>query len=70
MTNCDYTKHQGVKTEKDLSICIGTLRGITSEAWIKMCGIEGIQLSKEPNVKTEPSKEELRELRLAYYSKP
>jgi len=70
MTNCDYTKHQGVKTEKDLSICLGTLRGITSEAWIKMCGIEGHSLEPSVKTKTELSKEELRELRLAYYSKP
>lgn len=26
MTNCDYARHVGKKTEKDLSICIGTFR--------------------------------------------
>jgi hypothetical protein len=41
MTNCDYAKHEGVKTEKDLSMCIGTFRGISKEEWVKMCEIEG-----------------------------
>jgi hypothetical protein len=41
MTNCDYEKHEGVKTEKDLSMCIGTFRGISKEEWVKMCEIEG-----------------------------
>jgi hypothetical protein len=68
MTNCDYTKHQGPKTEKDISICLGTLRGITAESWIKLCGIEGHSLAIETS--QPKSKEELRELRLMYYSKP
>ena len=67
MTNCDYTKHQGPKTEKDISICLGTLRGITAESWIKLCGIEGHSLGIETS--QQKSKEELRELRLMYYSK-
>ena len=28
MTNCIYTNHQGIKTEKDLSICLKTLQKI------------------------------------------
>ena len=87
MTNCDYTKHQGPKTEKDLSICLGTLRGIKTDTWIKMCGIEGTIVAEprwnayqplagrtilESNTivnKSEPTINELRLLRLAYYSK-
>lgn len=69
MTNCDFTRHQGQKTEKDLSICLGTFRGITAESWIAMCGIEGHPLQDIPLVKKELTKEELRELRVAYYSK-
>jgi len=41
MTNCDYTRHEGKKTEKDMSLCLGTFRGISKEGWLKMCGSEG-----------------------------
>jgi len=67
MTNCDYTKHQGPKTEKDISICLGTLRGISTEAWIKLCGIEGQSL-EQTSTPNSISREELRDKRLAYYS--
>ena len=66
MTNCDYTRHQGPKTEKDISICLGTLRAISSEQWIKMCGI----YSEATIAKKELTKEELRDLRLAYFQSP
>ena len=65
MTNCDYTRHQGVKTEKDLSICLQTFRSIPSEDWLKMCNVEGHNLDLQKN----PSAKDLRELRLAYYQK-
>lgn len=65
MTNCDYTRHQGVKTEKDLSICLQTFRSIPSEDWLKMSNIEGHNLDLQKN----PTSNELRELRLAYYQK-
>lgn len=64
MTNCDYTRHQGVKTEKDLSICLQTFRSIKAENWLKMCNVEGNQLTLEKN----PTTDELRALRLSYYS--
>ena len=64
MTNCDYTRHQGVKTEKDLSICLQTFRSIKPEDWLKMCNVEGNQLEPLKN----PTTDELRALRLAYYS--
>jgi len=103
MTNCDYARHEGEKTDKDLSICIGTFRKINLEDWTSMCDITGPSLeapaSKRrssplrghyineipeyineipnniPNIKPtninlkNPSKEDLRLLRLAYYDK-
>ena len=76
MTNCDYTRHQGPKGPKDLSICLNTFRAITSEEWLKMCDVTGSALS-EANTKNEiiikPSSDlthqELRDLRIAYYLK-
>lgn len=73
MTNCDYTRHQGKKTSKDVSICIGTFRNISNDEWLQMSGINGIKLgdkiNEDVNDKIEPiknkiSKEELRILRL------
>ena len=83
MTNCEYANHMGKKTEKDLSICIGTFRGISKDDWIKMSGITGQTLSnlvlpdlvlpdtKETNINIPvlTEKEKLRALRLAYYDK-
>ena len=77
MTNCDYARHVGKKTEKDLSICIGTFRNISSSDWINMCQLVGQKLestsNSEDNVvttKTKPlSPEELRLKRLAFYEK-
>ena len=40
MTNCDYTRHQGIKNEKDLSICLKTFQNINTENWLKMCNIK------------------------------
>jgi len=68
MTNCEYVTHMGQKTVKDLSICSGTFRGISSDDWIKMCGITGNTLNQEVNNNIiVDEKEKLRQLRLAYY---
>jgi len=81
MTNCDYTRHQGGKTAKDISICLKTFQNIGKEDWLKMCNVTanalGTALIATPspeipvNVIQKPSSEltlaELRELRLAYY---
>jgi len=77
MTNCEYANHMGKKTEKDLTICIGTFRGINKEEWIKMCGITGQTLSTPTsnilnNIETNKNilvykNENLRALRLAYF---
>ena len=79
MTNCDYTRHQGPKGPKDLSICLGTFRATNSDKWLKMCDIQG-QILCQPTVpknevveliKQKPSseltQEDIRALRLAYY---
>jgi len=47
MTNCDYARHVGKKTEKDLSICIGTFRKISKDDWIKMCQVKGNVLKQD-----------------------
>jgi len=47
MTNCDYTRHQGIKTEKDISICLKTLQNITKDNWLKMCNIISNKLEDE-----------------------
>ena len=52
MTNCDFAKHEGEKSEKDLSICIGTFRKITKDDWLLMCDVKGLTL----NQLTQPTK--------------
>lgn len=71
MTNCDYTRHQGPKGPKDLSICLGTFRATSSDQWLKMCDIQGQTLNEIQSLRQKPSseltQEEIRALRLAYY---
>ena len=65
MTNVNGCKHIGQKTEKDLSICIGTFRNLTHFDWLKM-------INKENEIKNEiklVDKEEIRLKRLEYYNK-
>ena len=62
VTNCDYTRHQGKKTPKDVSICLKTLQNITKEQWTNMCEIEGNTITVQKT--HHPSIEELREMRL------
>ena len=77
MTNCDYTRHQGPKGPKDLSICLGTFRATSQDQWLKMCDVQGqslasvvpsnaVQTLKEKPT-SELTREEIRSLRLAYY---
>ena len=75
MTNCDYTRHQGPKGEKDLSICLASFRSTSSEQWLKMCDIQGQQILPSNEIQglrqkptSELTREEIRELRLAYYT--
>ena len=78
MTNCDYTRHQGPKGDKDLSICLGTFRSTSSDQWLKMCDVQGqtlvapvvpsneiVELRQKPT--SQLTREEIRALRLAYY---
>lgn len=66
MTNCDYVRHMGKKTPKDLSICLKTFQKITKEQWTRMCGLEGNVM--EPDApKTKLTLEELRAARLARF---
>ena len=69
MTNCDYTRHQGPKGPKDISICLGTFRSIKTDEWLKMCNVEGRQINELRQKATEElTPEEIRALRLAYYT--
>jgi len=65
VTNCDYTRHAGKKTTKDVSICLKTLQNITKEQWTRMCEIEGNKLTQSSNPKTV---EDLRAARLARFA--
>lgn len=68
MTNCDYVRHMGKKTPKDLSICLQRFRKITSGQWMDICGMKGTPLTEtEANTK-KPSAEELRALRIARFT--
>ena len=50
MTNCIYTRHQGEKTSKDISICLKSFQNITKDEWIKMCGKVGYYIKE--NIET------------------
>jgi hypothetical protein len=84
MTNCDYVRHQGKKTSKDISYVLNTFRTISGSDWIKMCELTGqkivtdvvqntitdvstVQMTAEELA--QPTKEQLRQLRMAYYTK-
>jgi predicted helicase len=65
MTNCDYVRHAGKKTPKDVSICLKTFRNTSKETWIQMCELqEPVQLTVTKRPKTS---EELRAARLAVF---
>lgn len=65
MTNCDYVRHMGKKTEKDLSICLRRFRQMTKEQWTSMCGLEGHKVVEKAKVL---SQEDLRAARLARFT--
>jgi predicted helicase len=65
MTTCDYTRHMGKKTSKDISLCLKTFQNITKEEWTTMCQLDGNVIEQEKTVAKTP--EELREARLKYY---
>jgi predicted helicase len=67
MTTADYTRHQGPKTEKDVSICIGSLRGIKQDDWLKMCQMDKTS-SEDIIISTRLTDDEIRAKRLSYFT--
>jgi predicted helicase len=73
MTNCNFVRHQGKKTQADISICLNTFRGITHDQWKLMTSSASAsaKLELEPAPAPERqqlSQEEVRQKRLAYFS--
>jgi hypothetical protein len=68
MTNCDYVRHMGKKTPKDLSICFKTFKRITSEQWTQMCGLEGHRMTEAPKPTAVLTLDQLRAARLARFT--
>lgn len=68
MTNCSYVRHQGVKSDKDRSFCIGTFQGLSREKWILLSGFEGKTLETSSTT-TSSSVESMREARLKFFAK-
>lgn len=66
MTNCEYVRHMGKKTPKDLSICLRTFRNTTKEQWARMCELKGDVIVDERVKKL--TAEELRAARLARFT--
>lgn len=66
MTNCDYVRHMGRKTSKDLSICLKRFQNITKEQWTLMCGLDGSAVSSAKSPQLSP--EELRAIRIARFT--
>jgi hypothetical protein len=66
VTNCSYVRHQGKKTQADISICLNTFRGLTHDQWALMCqdSIEPVLLDI---VQPTMSVDTLRNRRIAYY---
>lgn len=67
MTNCDYVRHMGKKTDKDLSICLKRFQQITKEQWTRMCNLEGRTLVEDARPKAK-TPEEVRAIRLARFT--
>ena len=65
MTNCEYARHEGKKSYKDLSICLRTFQKISKNDWFNMCEREAKVISEEPVKKLSP--QEVRAARLAYF---
>jgi hypothetical protein len=68
MTNCNFVRHVGKKTDKDVSIVLSSFQKINKEEWIKMCNVTGTKL-QETLEKNVTNLESVREKRLAYFMK-
>ena len=58
MTNCNYARHEGKKSAKDISYCLKTFQNMTQDQWTTLCEIKGNQLvnpeiPKEAEAKAE-----------------
>lgn len=63
MTSCDYARHVGKKTPKDVSYCLKTFQNITRGQWMDMCEMKESTLTDEP-INKPKTIEELREARI------
>ena len=70
MTNCNYVRHQGKKTQADISICLNSFRGITHDEWAAMASVPCVPSFIEDELPQAPAltQEEVRQRRLAYFS--
>ena len=71
MTNCDFVRHQGKKTTKDVSICLGTFRKLSGDDWLSMAQAKaGNVVSVDSNISSSVilSVEELRQKRIQYFA--
>jgi predicted helicase len=83
MTNCNFVRHQGKKTQADISICLNSFRGITHDEWRLMAFASApaaqAKEAKEAKDLVNPeghqgpkhqalTQEEVRQKRLAYFS--
>ncbi len=66
MTNCEYARHAGKKTPKDISICLKTLQNTTKEEWTRMCELEGNTVEQQTTARPV-TLEELRAARIARF---
>ncbi len=67
MTNAEYVTHMGIKTNKDISICVGTFRKIPVEVWQKMAQEPLQEPLEEVLEETVETLEELRRKRLEMF---
>jgi hypothetical protein len=66
MTNCRYVRHQGRRTSADVSICLSSLRALTSDQWASMAQKEVCSISAPQPEPLTP--EELRKRRIVRFS--
>ena len=67
MTNCNYVRHVGQKSDKDISFVLNSFQSMTSEEWLQMCGTLDTPFTQSSIIQ-ELSPEELRAARLKRFS--
>jgi hypothetical protein len=65
MTNGSFVRHQGTRTQADVSMCLHTFRRVTSVQWASMVQTHDRPDACEPA--SHPTLDELRNRRLAYF---